>query len=267
MIPKVWYWAVKARGRWCDSDLNIEFIRYLDGTKYIKEEQVHVFEDIRKMGVMPSSGKHRLRDFDLVERVDADPNFSGTARVMNSPFWRLLKAMPGDLQEAIKLADECLCYLGLKRVHGDEALLWLASCDRWQPQAERHGLHKDFVSDFEYLLQRATKHLPIDLDSLTLFGAMYREACLSFRPENAEVLGHYFDISLMEFCSQSWISAVAPELEDIARHRVLYGEKDYLPAEIGSDIYEQAVCIAGGVVVNVAEEIRQGLIAFEPIDL
>jgi hypothetical protein len=58
---------------------------------------------------------------------------------------------------------------------------------------------------------------------------MYREACLSFRPSDAEVLGHFFNISLMKLCEQDWIKPVSFEIEDIARHRVLYGVGDYLP--------------------------------------
>lgn len=45
----------------------------------------------------------------------------------------------------------------------------------------------------------------------------------------SEVLGHYFDISLMQLCEQDWIKPVGGDVKDIARQRVLNGIGDYLP--------------------------------------
>lgn len=232
-IPKVWYWAVYDRCKWSDSDLNIEFVPDKDGNRRDRTSRTRTFEGIRKRGVSPSSAekKHRLRNFDLVKVVDAHPMFRGTARVMYSPFWRLLKEVPGDLEASRKLVDECLSLLSLERMSHLDAVMAVAQCFRTDPVETRRGLKERDVSDFEVLMQRATSKLPIDLDLLCLFGAMYREACLSFLPREAELLGHYFSISLMRFCDQEWLNEIRDWLEDIARHRVLYGKRGYLPPE------------------------------------
>jgi hypothetical protein len=224
---------------WSDARFDVEFIPGMDGEKHVSATRVRAFERIRKHGVFPASKDReppplenrvsRQRYFDLVQAVEARPEFHGSSRVITSPFWRLLKAAPGDLESAAALVDEALKLLGLRRLQDEEALILRASCARDAPMDERGGLREDFVGDFEVMIQRATQQLPIDLDLLALFGAMYREACLSFRPSDAEVLGHFFNISLMKLCEQDWIKPVSFEIEDIARHRVLYGVGDYLP--------------------------------------
>lgn len=125
--------------------------------------------------------------------------------------------------------DEALDLLKMRRLEDEEALLLFSGIGRDLPKQKSHGLRKDYVSDFEVMLQQASGDLPVDLDLLALFGAMYRETCLSFRPAEAAVLGHYFHISLMQLCEQEWIKPVSNELEDIARQRVLYGMGGYLP--------------------------------------
>ncbi len=239
LIPKVWYWAVFSRVRWTNSRFDVEFVPAMDGRKHDSETRVRAFERIKKNGVFPESKdresvpvdqrKPRQRYFDLILAVDAHPEFRGTAKVIHSPFWKLLKAVPGDLKSAISLVDESLRLLILRRLMDEDALLLLAGLARDVPINTRSGLREDYVSDFEVMLQRATRDLLVDLDLLALFGAMYREACLSFRPAEAEVLGHYFDISLMKLCEQDWIKPVGGDVEDIARQRVLYGVGDYLP--------------------------------------
>lgn len=84
-------------------------------------------------------------------------------------------------------------------------------------------------------MQRSTSTLPLSLDLLCLFGAMYREASLSFLLDEAEVLGHYFEITLYQFCDQEWPEEIQHWLSDIARNRVLYGQRDYFPPKIESD--------------------------------
>ena len=240
-IPKLWYWIVKSRCDWSDSDLNIAFIPDKDGNPRDRTNRTRTFEGIRKRGVAPSSAKkkHHSRDFDLVECVDAHPFFRGTARVMSSPFWRLLKGAPGDTSASSRLVDECLAHFALERVSAWDALVLLVECDKTDPIEKRHGLKEGDVSAFEVLMQRATSTLLIDLDLLCLFGAMYREACLSFLPAEAELLGHYFEITLQQFCDQKFPPEIRDWLTDIARNRVLYGKRDYFPPTGGVDVVSE----------------------------
>lgn len=240
-IPKVWYWFVKSRCDWSDSALNIAFIPDRDGNPRDHTNRTRTFEGIRKRGVTPSSGKkkHRLRDFDLVKAVEAHPLFRGTARVMGSPFWRLLKETPGDTSASSRLVDECLAHFSLERVSAWDAVVLLAECARTDPIEQRCGLKEGDVSGFEVLMQRATSELPIDLDLLCLFGAMYREACLSFLPAEAELLGHYFEISLQQFCDHQLPPELRDWLADISRNRVLYGKHRYFPPTSGVDVMSE----------------------------
>lgn len=228
-IPEVWYWAVKSRSLRTDSDLNILFVPNPDGTPRTRENRTRTFEGIRKKGIMPSSSarKHPRRDFDLVELVDAHPEFRGTARVMKTPFWKLLRAVPGDLAAARVLVDECLTLFGLERVSMRDAIDVLIETVTTDPVKERTGLKEHYVSHFEVMLQRTTSNVPLGLDQLCLWGAMYREACLSFLPQEAELLGHYFTITLSCICEENWTRAIRNRLERYARQRVLYGEGDY----------------------------------------
>lgn len=110
LIPKVWYWAVFSRVNWSDARFDIEFIPDVDGQRHNSTTRVRAFERIRKNGVFPESKnresvpadqrKPRQRYFDLVQTVDSHPSFRGTARVIRSPFWKLLNAVPGDLQSS-----------------------------------------------------------------------------------------------------------------------------------------------------------------------
>ncbi len=228
-IPEVWYWAVRSRSPRNDSALNILFVPNPDGTPRGRDNRTRTFEGIRKWGIMPSSAskKHHRRKFDLVEVVDAHPEFVGTARVMRTPFWSLLRSAPCDLATARSLVDDCLALFSLQRASMSDAIIILTETVRTAPEELRRGLRADHVSDFEVMLQQATSNIPLGLDLLCLFGAMYREACLSFLPSEAEVLGHYFSITLAQICDEDWTSRVRNRLERYARQRVLYGMSDY----------------------------------------
>lgn len=262
LIPKVWFYAVRSRGNWSDTDLDVEFIPDKDGLKHAKATRVRTFEAIRKTGRTPSNGNHNLRDFDLVALVDAHPNFHGTAKVIRSQFWRLLAETPQSLERATLLVEECFTILGLVRLQGIEEMLW-----HWTPGSLpwrtdcRKGISGDLMNRVEYQLHQAIKDLPLELDLLALLGALYREACLSFHPDAAKVFGQYFNNYLMDFCSQAWIIEVVQELEDISRHRILYGEKDYFPDPANAEmyLYLNPVEIAGGLIVNAADPIYKKL--------
>lgn len=258
LIPQVWYWAVRSKVNWTDSDLDVEFVPGSDGLRCDKTNRIRTFEAIRKTGRNPSSGNHHLRNFDLVAVVDAHPDFQGTAKVMHSPFWRLLNVTPQSLEQTTQLVDECLSRLGLVRLQGIEVMLWGWTRRASQLSQERpQGIIGKEMSILEYQLHLAMKNLSLDLDLLSLIGALYREACLSFHPAAAEVYGHYFDSLLKQFCGQAWINKVGCVLEDISRHRILYGEKDYLPntADVEVRHFLNPAAMTHGIIVNVTDPI------------
>ncbi len=253
LIPKVWYWHVRSRTSWSDSDLDVEFVRRADGDKYIKTERIRTFEAIRKNGRTPSKGTHNLRSFDLVALVDVHPDFSGTASSMNSPFWVLLRAHPRSLDRATQLVERCFSIFKLRRLDTLEEMLWsFDNSDLPLLEKRPEGITKGSMSNFEVKLLPIVKMLPDSLDSLALLGSLYREACLSFNPKNAEILGRYFDKLLIRFCSQPWLNAVASDLEDIARQRILYGDYDYVPnlMEVQQRRYMTSSQLTTGMIVK-----------------
>lgn len=229
LIPKIWYYSVRARSSWSDADLDVEFVHDPSGQKYTKTYRSRAFEAIRKHGRNPSIGKHNLRNFDLVSLVDAHPVFHGTAEVMRSHFWRLLKCAPQSLDQATKLVEDCLNKFNLRRLDGVEEMMWRFECWSPQPLTYPEGIAGDIMGVFEYKLYSAIDGLPLSLDFLALLGAMYRESALSFHLDNAKIIGKYFDKYLRNYCSEPWIREVGADLEDLARQRVLYGEMDYFP--------------------------------------
>jgi len=158
---------------------------------------------------------------------------------MMSTCGRWVREEPGDTSEFIRLVYEGLAHFALERGAAWVAMILLVVCERTDPVEKRHGLKEGEVSAFEVLMQRATSTLLIDLDLLCLFGAMYREACLSFLPAEAALLGHSFEITLQQFCDQKFPPAILDWLADIARNRVLYGKRDYFPTKGGVDVVSE----------------------------
>lgn len=252
LIPKIWYWTVKARGNWSDPDLDVEFLRLENGAKRDKADRVRAFEAIRARGVEPSSAgkKHWRRPFDLVMAVEAHPNFTGTSQAIHTPLWALLRSKSNNAMDATSIVEECLRRLGLTRIKGDDAVIIAAGCGKIFPLHLRHGLTDGPISDFECLLQRATETLKVDLDLIALFGSMFRESCLRYKSEQAEILKCYFSITLAQYseqlskqlpCNDKHAASrkqVFSDFEDLVWHRIINGEPDYEPSQLAeiSDI-------------------------------
>lgn len=233
LIAKVWYWSVRRIEGWSDAKLSVQFIPDAEGQRQVPGFHSKAFARTRTLGTIPTTGgrRHAKRNFDLVALVDAHPDFHGTAEVMHSPFWDLLRANPGDLAAATAMVERVSSVLGLTRIYGEEAFLTWAECERTALLGTCIGIRSDGIDGFEVLLQRALGERLPDLDVLALLGAMYREACLSFRLKEAGVFGDYFTIYLARYCDQPWINPVGNSLEEVARRRVLYGEADFQPGD------------------------------------
>lgn len=232
---RVWYRAVKCCGNWTDYKLDMQFGQKVEATTKDGMLRNRVFGVIGKKGSLPSRGGHHRRAFNLIERVDNHPEFKGTARVIDSPFWELLKLPPGDLEETTSFAAKCLALMGLTRLNGKTALEWMWYAGDEIFRAGRGSLKSTGAGPYEACLNDALAGLPCDLDLLALLGALYREACLSFNPENAEILGVSFRLTLERFCSEQWLEPHGLYLQDLALNRILYGKGDYLPAESDSE--------------------------------
>ena len=89
-----WYWAVRKKSGLNDGKLDIVF-SVPDSNELNKKrsyvDRKRIFEDIRKTGATISEGKHKRRDFNLIELVDNHPDLVGSAEVYQSKLWEILK--------------------------------------------------------------------------------------------------------------------------------------------------------------------------------
>lgn len=218
---KYWYFEVKSRTDLSDSMLDVLFAEDLNGNKYSSADRPRIFESIRKNGTAPSNGTHRLRNFNLIDKVDAHQDFSGTKKVYTSPFWDLLELDPSDLIKNNKIIDACLERLNLSRVHCSHEHFWkFWNCP--QNQSERMGLSNDNISNFEHTFHKAIQEIPDSLDILALIGALYRECFLTYRLKNAVVLSNYFEkiSEAILLISQNQIGKL---VWSIATNRIIHG--------------------------------------------
>lgn len=226
---QLWYHAVKSRGNWTDYRLDMRFGQAEGPIVTDGSGRTRVFSVIRKKASIPCTGNHHHRTFDLVERVESDPNFRGTRSIIRSIFWDLLELPPADLKVSRSFVSTCLEQLNLTRLSDIDALDWVWYMSEELFRVDRGSLKSGGASPYEACLVDATKGLPLDLDLLALFGGLFREACLSCNLKTAEIAQILFCISLEQFCSQQWLGEHAYVLFDLAKNRILYGKKGYFP--------------------------------------
>lgn len=250
---KIWYWSVKARGNWSDYKLDMEFGQPEQVPAKAGIDRNRVFDAIRKNGTRPSKGTHHRRQFDLIERVERHDNFRGTQKTHNSLFWDVLESKPRNLGATTEQVNQCLDRLNLKRLHGQNTINWMWIASPLFSNSLTNGFNEAQSNHFEFWLDDSTQPLPIDLDLLALFGAMYREACLSFAPDLAEVHRSHFKLALQSFCKASWLQPLNEDLklfEDIALNRILHGMENYLPEKCDSIGFFKPELAVQGIIIS-----------------
>jgi hypothetical protein len=221
---RIWYWEVRARSELTDYSLNRRFctIETADG------ESVYVtraFERIRRLGAAPISVGKR-RDFDLVDRVDRDPLFTGTAEVFRAPFWVFLRIPDLDVPALQEFIKHMLSRLEMYRPNWLEAAP--AVRETWfdPPSSE-------YAQSIKELVALGT------LDSVTMVGALYREALQLLELELAIHLKTAFQHALDVYTEHLRLLSTAPhmtmykdaidqcaiELFDIGLNRILYHQR------------------------------------------
>lgn len=226
---RVWYCAVKARGQWKDSKLD-EAFGSVDGPRK-GPTRTRVFGQIRKSGILPRLTEEKLPNQSVVYRVANHSNFNGTNDVIESLFWDFLENPPLSLEAANSLVQKFLYIHNLTRVFSEDQLKWMVLASEELFDNTRQGLRSNGVWPFEASLQEVCKGMPNTLNLAGLFGALYRESCLSFNIANAETLGIYFRLTMEEFCNQPWLREHGEALQDISINRILFGINDYLPRD------------------------------------
>lgn len=129
---------------------------------------------------MPSEGNHRLRNFSLVARVDADPEFQGTRDIYDSPFWELVRNPSMSLDELRPLTERLLVGLGLARPN-----ILMTGRLNHAPLLPKPG------HAYKEGLKKITVHQ--NLDALALLAALFRESLLFVELQYALLLQREFE--------------------------------------------------------------------------
>lgn len=225
--PKFWYWYIKSRTDLNDAELDVLFAEDENGRKYTTADRPRMFESIRKHGTTPSDGSHRLRRFNLIDKVENYPSFSGSKNIFTSPFWDLLQSNPIYLDKNNEILEASFKRLNLTRLDFDHKYFW-DFMDVPFDSNDRKGISPHLISDFEHIFNLAICNISDNLDLLALIGALYRESCLTFQLENAIVLSRYFEMLADGCLNTEWKNPAGALLWDIAHERVIYGNHNFV---------------------------------------
>lgn len=223
-----WYHAVLAREGLNNCQLDMLFCPRKNNLGLLNTgDRLKIFEAIKANKSIPSLGIKGKRNFDLVARVDAHPNYTGTAAIIHSPFWRLLEDCQIPLSEIRLIVVECVRRLSLAVEQGDlvdDERNDLEDLIAQNPELsiEEYFRYQSEGDDgYDNAMVGAFIHLKPSLDSIALFGALAFEAIEAGNMQIAADQAKFFRIILKEFCDQPWMSKVGEPLYQYGVNRVL----------------------------------------------
>lgn len=165
----VWYAGVKMRTGLSDDALDKRFLN--TGNRRPRH-----FNRIKHLGHAPRPGNSKNSRW-LIDLVDSDPEFHGTARLFDTPFWQLVGPKYLDLDATRTLLFPLTKALGLYRVNETQA------------HVARRFQVKDPAFDFpaDRIKQDLTRTLSdrAKIDDLAILGLLFREALLTCELEQA----------------------------------------------------------------------------------
>lgn len=173
-----WYAAVMSRHYQVDDDMDVDFVP--GAADRAPDERFRTFARIRRLGQDPT--KERKDGTTLVDAVDADARYKGTAKVYRSSFWELLKPPAKTPDQIDRLIDSLAAARGLYRATSAEAPIGKTP----YPKAPGFALGATVTDEY----RKFTEALAVsgDIDDLALLCALYRQAVFSFSVEHAKHL-------------------------------------------------------------------------------
>lgn len=239
---KLWYNIVKTRSGLSDYRLDMTFGQPEGPITQGGAGRNRVFGSIKK-GVFPSRGQHKKRSFDVVERVNTE--LPGTADIIDSPLWELLDTPAIDIESITALVERCLDLLDLTRITGKAAFEWSIFAEKDLDGTGKPSLRPQGASQYEMSLHLATQGISSQMTLLALYGALYREACLSFNLKNADILADFIKAMLAFICDEAWMIPHEEYFRLLVTERILYGKSEYLPPERPNSASEDSLGISG----------------------
>lgn len=228
---KLWYYAVKSRTSLSDYQLDLLFLEKLGRRPKDPQMRSRIFETIRLHGTLPSNGNHPKRDFDLIQLVEEEAAFSGTAELFYSPYWQLLTRNDLEIVVYHDIAQAAMSRLGLARAdyYGEKAFrsVFHQSYEKSMPI---FPMPSDYIHKaYGQMLQDIMKSSPPTLDHLVLLGALFREAYLACALEVAIQTKECYSDIIVEYMCQDWLYPIAHTLQEIGEGYLVFSHTyDYI---------------------------------------
>ncbi|MCD5361072.1 hypothetical protein [Chromobacterium aquaticum] len=228
---KHWYYAVKSRTSLSDYQLDLFFLEKLGRRPKDPQMRSRIFETIRLHGTLPSNGNHPKRDFDLIQLVEEEADFVGTAELFYSPYWQLLTRNDLEIDVYHDIAQAAMSRLGLARAdyYGEKAfqILCRQAHEKLMPDLSMPSAYVREV--YGKMLQDIMKSSPPTLDHLVLLGALFREAYLACSLEVAIQIKECYSDLIVEYMCQEWLYPIAFTLQDIGEGYLVFSHTyDYI---------------------------------------
>lgn len=161
---------------------------------------------------------------DVVDCLAKDPEFAAMADISISPFFTVVAAPVKTIDEAMECVDVCLRYLRLTRMPVGLEEQWMSE----HPERYQSTSDDDQPVEVSFAWQSLMPLLgrrPVELATLALLGALYREAYLTFELETAQKLGLWFWVLLEEYLSNPRLYGLQDGFADFVVGRMLYGKE------------------------------------------
>ncbi|WP_137009031.1 hypothetical protein [Aquitalea aquatilis] len=233
---KLWYYAVKSRTSLSDYQLDLFFLEKLGRRPKDPQMRSRIFETIRLHGTLPSNGNHPKRDFDLIQLVEEETAFAGTAELFYSPYWQLLTRNDLEIVVYHDIAQAAMSRLGLARTdyYGEKSIRNIChqSHEKVMPSLP---IPNDYMYKmYGQMLHKVMKSGSPTLDNLVLLGALFREAYLACALEIAIQVRDCYCELLTDYVCQDWLDPIAKALQEIGEGYLVFSHAyDYMygPAE------------------------------------
>ena len=234
---KVWYWAVRHHSQLSDYKLDMLFGQEEGPIAVGGAGRTRVFGVIKNKGTVPSRGKHSKRKFDLIKRVGV--TYPETVDYFDSSIWELFTLEPYDLKATNQFLNKCFEKHQVALINGKSAGIWA----QYAHQQQEHGFEDYFwnswkQSPFKMSLLNTLDSIPVDLDSLALFGALYRKYHLEFNHIKAEEVKDVFKGYLSEIADSEAMERCGATFKALAIMNILCGRKGVFPTRRNRPQYD-----------------------------
>ena len=234
---KVWYWAVRHHSKLSDYKLDMLFGQEEGPIAVGGAGRTRVFGVIKNKGTVPSRGKHSKRKFDLIKRVGV--TYPGTVGFFDSLIWELFTLEPYDLKATNQFLNKCFKKHQVALINGKSAGIWA----QYAHQQQEYGFEGYFwnrrkQSLFKMSLLNTLDSIPDDLDSLALFGALYRKYHLEFNHIKAEELKDIFKSCLSDIADSKAMVRCGATFKALATMNILCGRKGVFPTRRNRPQYD-----------------------------